>query len=126
MPDMYLRLTGFTYNACRPFKRKTKKQQKNLNKQKVQNIFIKKKIGKAYFQHHIFLGDFKDLPRRKASDKVLRDKAYNMATNPKYDECKRGRVSMVYNFFDKKYFDGAVTHPDKSAIKSEIIRNQFP
>ena len=89
-------------------------------------IYQKKKIGKAYFQHHIFLGDFKDLPRRKASDKVLRDKAYNMATNPKYDECKRGRVSMVYNFFDKKYFDGAVTHPDKSAIKSEIIRNQFP
>ena len=47
-------------------------------------------------------GDFKDLQRRTYSDKVLRDKAFNIAKNPKYDGYKRGLASMVYNFFDKK------------------------
>ena len=47
-------------------------------------------------------GDFKDLKRRTFSDKVLRDKAFNIAKNPKYDWYQRGLASMVYNFFDKK------------------------
>ena len=47
-------------------------------------------------------GDFKYLKRRTASDKVLRDKASNIAKNPKYDEYQRVLASMVYKFFDKK------------------------
>ena len=47
-------------------------------------------------------GEFKDLARRTASDKVLRDKAFNVAKNPKYDGYQRGLTSMVYKFFDKK------------------------
>ena len=43
-------------------------------------------------------GSFKDIERRTASDKVLRDKAFNSAKNPKYDGYQRGLVSMVYNF----------------------------
>ena len=35
--------------------------------------------------------------RRKASDKVLRDKAFNIAKNPKYDGYQRGLASIVYN-----------------------------
>ena len=45
--------------------------------------------------------DFKDLARRTASDKFLRDKAFNIAKNPKYDGYQRGLASMVYKFFDK-------------------------
>ena len=47
-------------------------------------------------------GDFKDLKRRTASDKVLRDKAFNIAKNPKYVGYEKGLASMVYKFFDKK------------------------
>ena len=47
-------------------------------------------------------GDFKDWARRTASDKILRDKAFNIAKNPKYDGYQRGLASMVYKFFDKK------------------------
>ena len=47
-------------------------------------------------------GDFKDLKRRTASDKILRDKAFNIAKNPKYDGYQRGLASMVYKCFDKK------------------------
>ena len=59
-------------------------------------------------------GDFKDLKRRTASDKVLRDKAFNIAKNPKYDGYKRGLASMVYKFFDKKSaLDGFVNNEIK-------------
>ena len=53
-------------------------------------------------------GDFKDLKRRTVSDKILRDKAFNIAKNPKYDGYQRGLASMVYKFFDKKTADGGV------------------
>ena len=50
--------------------------------------------------------DFKDL--EKKSDKVSRDKAFNIAKNPKYDGYQRGLASMVYKFFDKKSKDSGV------------------
>ena len=62
--------------------------------------------------------NFKDLLRRTASDKVLRDKAFNIATNPKYHGYQRGLASMDYNFFDKKT-SGANT--SVGAVKSEIM-----
>ena len=48
-------------------------------------------------------GDFKDLTRRTASDRILRDKAFNIAKNPKYDGYQRGLVSVVCMFFDKRF-----------------------
>ena len=47
-------------------------------------------------------GDFKDLARRAASDKVLKDIAFNIAKNPKYNGYQRGLAFMVYKLFDKK------------------------
>ena len=47
-------------------------------------------------------GDFKDLPKRTAADKILRDKAFKIASDQKYDGYQRGLASMVYKFFDKK------------------------
>ena len=47
-------------------------------------------------------GDFKDLARRTASDKVLENKALNIAKNPKYDGYQSGLASIIYKFFDKK------------------------
>ena len=47
-------------------------------------------------------GDFKDLTRRTASDKILHDEAFNIGKNPKYDGYQRELASMVYQFFDKK------------------------
>ena len=52
-------------------------------------------------------GDFKDLARRTASDKVSRDKAFNIAKNCKYDRYQRGMAFMVYKFIDKKSTSGS-------------------
>ena len=66
---------------------------------------------------------FKELSRRTASDKVLRDKPFNMAKNSKCDGCQKDFDSIVYKSFDKK-FSGVNTVDD--AVKSEIILNQRP
>ena len=59
-------------------------------------------MDKACFQHDMAHGDFKDIVRITQSDKVLKDKAFEIANNPKYDGYQRGLASMVYKFFDKK------------------------
>ena len=59
-------------------------------------------LDKACFQHVMAYGDFKDLTRGTASDKLLRDKAFNIAKNLKYDGYQRGLASIVFTFFDKK------------------------
>ena len=63
-------------------------------------------------------GDFKDLAKRTASDKVLRDKAFNIAKNPKYDGYQRGLASMVYKFFDKNSKGSGVNIPLESIEES--------
>ena len=47
-------------------------------------------------------GDFKDIKRRTTFDKILKDKAFNVAKNPKHHRYQRGLASMVYKFFDEK------------------------
>ena len=59
-------------------------------------------------------GDFKDLARRMASDKIMYDKAFNSAEDPKYDEYQRGLASMVYKFFDKKSSGCGIKNENKS------------
>ena len=77
-------------------------------------------------------GDFKDLARRTASDKVLRDKTFDklfdIAKNPKYDLYQKGIASMVYKFFDKKSkgsFNIEVKHNEQLSkeLDKPIIRN---
>ena len=66
-------------------------------------------------------GDFKDLVRRTASDKVLRDKAFNIAKNSKYDWYQRGLASIVYNIFDKK----SASLTDKFVSGGGIANNEI-
>ena len=58
-------------------------------------------LDKKIFWHPIAYGNFKDLTRRTASYNIMRDKAFNIAKNPKYDGYQRGLSSMVYNFLIK-------------------------
>ena len=74
-------------------------------------------------------GNFKNLSRRRASDKVLRDKAFNIAKNRKYDGFHCGPTSVNYKFFDNQT-SGASTSalrankPTGNGVKSEIISKQ--
>ena len=107
MPEMHLKQPGFTYSACGPFTKNKERIQKF--KETGDTIYIYTyELDKACFQHDMGKGDFKDLKRRKASDKVLRDKAFNIAKSPKYDGYQRELASVVYKFFDRKTKGGGV------------------
>ena len=101
MSEMYIRQSGFTYSACGSCTKNKERIQKFKETWDTQRIYHNK-LEKACFQHGMINGDFKGLPRRTTSDKILRDKAFNIAKNPKYDGYQCGLASMVYKFFDKK------------------------
>ena len=102
MPEMHLRQPGFTYSACGPFTKNKDRIQKSKETGDTSYIY-KNELDKTCFQHDMAYGDFKDLKRRTASDKFFKDKAFNIAKNPKYDGYQRGLASMVYKFFGKKF-----------------------
>ena len=72
-------------------------------------------------------GKYKDLTKRTVSDKFLRDKAFKIASNPKYDGYERGLASMVYKFFDKKSNVSDIKSMSNQQLADEfhkpIIRN---
>ena len=77
------------------------------------SYIYKNELDKVCFQHDMAYGDFKDLKRRTASNKILRDKAFNILKNPKYDGCQRGLAYMVYKIFDKKSTGSGVNIPSE-------------
>ena len=91
---------GFTYSACGSFTKNKERIQKKETGDT--NYIYKNELDKVCVQHDMGHGDFKDLKRRTYFDKVLRDKAFNIAKNPKYDGYQRGLASMFYHFFDKR------------------------
>ena len=101
MPEMHLRQPQFVYSACGPFTKKKERIQKFKETGDTSYIY-KNELDKACFRHDTAYGDFKDLAKTTAADKVLRNTAFKIASDQKYDGYQRGLASMVYKFFDKK------------------------
>ena len=64
----------------------------------------------------MFYGYFKDLSRRTFVDKILHDKAFDIAKDPEHDGYQHRLASVVSKFFDKK--------TSGSGIKEENITNE--
>ena len=96
MPEIHLRQPQFTYSACGPFTK---------HEQRIQKF---KETGDT---NYIFKNE--DLTKRTVADKILKNKAFDIAKDPKYDGYQRGLASMVYKFFDSK-----VASPDKKSVGS--------
>ena len=101
IPEMHLRQPQFVYSACGSFTR-YKERIKEFKRTGDTRYIYRNELDKACFQHDSAYADQKDLINRTKSDKVLRDKAYDIASNQEYDGYQRGLASMVYKFFDKK------------------------
>ena len=101
MPEMHLKQPGFTYSARGQFTRNNERIQKFMETGNT-NYIYKNDLDKACFQHDTVYGKYKDLTKETESDKVLKNKALKIASNPKDDGYQRGLVSIVYKFFDKK------------------------
>ena len=89
MTEIHLKQSRFTYSACGPITKNKERIQK-VKETGDTNYIYKHELVKVYFQHDMAYGDFKDLAKRTASDKVLREKAFNIAKNLKYDGYQRG------------------------------------
>ena len=105
MPEMHLRQPQFVYSACGPFTRH-KERIKKFKETGGTRYIYRNELDKACFQHDSAYADHKDLINRTEADKVLRDKAYDIASNSEYGGYQRGLASIVYKFFDKKSMAG--------------------
>ena len=115
MPEMHLRQSQFTYSACGPFTKHTQRIQKSKETGDT-NYIYKSELDKACFAHNAAYSDSKDLTKRTVADTILRNKAFNIAKDPKYDGYQRGLASMVYKFFDKKSKGSGAKHVNTKLI----------
>ena len=116
MPEMNLRKPKFMCNAYRPFTKNKERIQKFTETGDSKYIY-QSQLDKACFQYDMVYVNFKDLPRTTASDKVLRDKAFNIVKTQKYDGYQHVFASIVHNLFDKK---SVATHKE-TVINSGVI-----
>ena len=84
MPEMNLKQPGFTYSACGPFTKNKERIEKFMQTGNTDFIY-KNELDKACFQHDMAYGKSKSLAKRTQSDKFLRDKAFQIASDLKYD-----------------------------------------
>ena len=100
MPEIHLKQLGFTYSVCGPFTKNKERIEKFMATGNTDFIY-KNELVKACFQHDMAYGKSKDLAKRTQSGNVSRDKAFKIASDPKYDGHQRELASMVHKFFDK-------------------------
>ena len=123
---MHLRQPQFVYSACGPFTRQ-KERIKEFKHTGDTRYIYRNELDKACFQHDSTYADHKDLINKTKADKVLRDKAYDIASNPKYEGYQRGLASMVYKFFDKKSMGSGTAKPSSlerisnSSILADVL-----
>ena len=114
MPEIHLKLRRFTYSACGPFTKNKERTQIFKETGDLRHIY-RNKLDKTSFQHNMAHEDFKNLARRTASDKVLRDTSSNIAKNPRYNGYP-WITFMVYELLGKKSSKG-------SALKLNEMNN---
>ena len=119
MPEMHLKQPAFTYSACGPFTKNKDSIEKFIGTGNT-NFIYKNKLDKACFQHDMAYGKTKDLVKRTQSDKFLKNKAFKILSNPKYDGYQRGLASIVYTFFDKKSKGSGIVNEPSYQLANEL------
>ena len=117
MPEIHLRQPQFTYSACGPFTKYEQRIQK-LKETVDTNYIYKNELDKACFTHDDAYSNSKDLTKRTVPDKILKNRAFNIAKDQKYDGRQRGLASIVYKFFESKV-SGSGT-PQNEQLANEL------
>ena len=98
LPGLHLKQPGFTYSACGPFTKHLGRIQKFRGKGNLKHLY-RNELDKACFAHDAAYSDSKDLVKRTMSDKILKDRAYEIARNRNYDRYQRAFANVVYKVF---------------------------
>ena len=124
MPEMQLRQPGFTYSACRLFTINTERIQKFKEKGESKYIY-QNKLDKAWFQHDVAMKILHIDLERQLLIKILYDKIFDIAKNPKYDGYKRGLAGAnASGGAVKSAWSETVDRQCKSVIENKIVSNQ--
>ena len=99
---MHLRQPQFVYSACGPFTRH-KERIKEFKRTGDTRLLYRNELDKACFKHDAAYAKYKDVENRLISDQKLRNSAYDIASNPKYDGYQRGLATMVCKPVIKKF-----------------------
>ena len=120
MPEIRLRQPQFTYSACGPFTKHEQRIQKFKETGDTNYIYMNE-FDQACFTHDAAYSDSKDLAKRTVADKILKNKAFDIAKDPKYDGYQRGLASMVYKIFDSKVSGSGA----KLMLQNEQLANEL-
>ena len=101
IPEMHLRQPQFVYSASGPFTRH-KERIKEFKCIGDTDLLYRNELDEACFKYDAAYAKYKYVENRLISDQKLRNSAYDIASNPKYDGYQRGLASMVYKIFDSK------------------------
>ena len=121
MPEIQLKQAGCTYSASGPFT-KNKEGREKIMQTGNTDFICRNELDKACFQNDMAYGKSKDLTKRTQSDKVLRDKAFKIASYSKYVDYQRGLASMVSKFFDKNSSERGVATGPNYQLSNELHR----
>ena len=122
IPELHLKQPGFTYTACGSFTKHRERIQKFRETGNLKHLY-RNELDKACFAHDGTHSDCKDLAKRTISDKILKDKAYEIAKNFKYDRYQRALASMVHKLFDKKTRSGiSVNEQPAEELHQPVIK----
>ena len=124
MPEMHLRQPQFAYSACAPFTRHKERTKKFKQTGDTRYIY-RNELDKACFQHDFAYADHKDLINRTKLDKVLRDKAYDIASNPEYDGYQRGLASMGSGIASSSILADELHKPIIKKFNKRKVYSQF-
>ena len=100
IPELHLWQSRFTYSTCRKFP----KYRERIQTFKL--VIYRNELHKAWFAHDAVYAGSKNLAKRIVSDKVLKDRAYEISLYHKYGGYQKWLASVVYKFFDKKTSSG--------------------
>ena len=112
---MHLQQPGLKYSACNSFT-KAKERIKKIKETGDSRYIYQSELNKDCFQHDTVYANFKNLNRRISTDKVVRDKTFDIAKSLKYYEYQCRLASMVFKCYDKNF--------SSSGIKNENILNK--
>ena len=122
--ELHLKQLRSTYSACRPF---------NLHRGRIQKFketgnlihLYRSELDKASFAHDEAYSGSKDLAKRTISDKVLKQRAYEIARNRKYDGYQRALGSIADNFFDKITRSGVSVNEQLAEELHKLVIKKF-
>ena len=124
MPEMHLRQPQFTYTACGPFTKHKQRIQKFMQTGDT-NYIYRNELDKACFAHDAEYSGSRDISKRTAADKILKNETYKIAKDPKYDRYQCLIASMVYKFFDNKTKGCGLSYANKSIYQNEQLADEL-